>query len=380
MIDGFIIGRKNIVSGPQAEVVAGMPLPEEMLPLYRQIYSPDNLEEAWHEIEKGKREDADFQTFALFKEEILVQAQNELVYFTYNPKERGVNHFMVREPKLRDINAPKYYDKLIHHALVRITLPIFEAVFHDNSFACRKGKGTHPSCEYYQKMIKWALADYGRDFVVVSVDFKSFFALIDHLVLKDILRYVFYDDIGVLWLIGEVIDVLDYEFGLPLGFLPSQHLSGLMGTVVDYYVTYCLGIDDKRYIRTADDIRIICHTKEEAKDLLWNLDEFCWEKLRITLSPNKTKIQKWSGRDTWCGYIIAPHHFEPKKSTKDRAERRIKKKTRLFQEGKLSEAKLKASIQCHEAYLSHTFKKATPRRKKRNKHRRISATQDYGNP
>lgn len=364
-IEGFIIGRENIASGQRAEVVAGVPLPEDVIPLYRQVYDMDNLEAAWNEIKKNKRKSDSFQTFALFKDEILLQAQNELIWFLYDPKKRGVNHFFIREPKLREINAPKHYDKLIHHALIRVVLPVFESVFHPNSFACRKGKGTHPSCIYYQKMIKWALADFGKDFVIVSVDFKLFFALIDHEVTKELIRCIF-DDPGILWLTDSIVDALG-DIGLPLGFLPSQHLSGLIGTVVDIFVTRFLGVSDKRYIRTADDIRIICRTKEEAKDIIWHLDEFCWERLKITLSPKKTKIQKWSGRDTWCGYIIAPHHFEPKKSTKRRAEKRIAKKTKLVQQGKLSPENLEASKRCHEAYLSHTYKKAEPRRRKRNK-------------
>lgn len=364
-IEGFIIGRENIASGQRAEVVAGVPLPEDVTPLYRQVYDMDNLEAAWNEIKKNKRKSDSFQTFALFKDEILLQAQNELIWFLYDPKKRGVNHFFIREPKLREINAPKHYDKLIHHALIRVVLPVFESVFHPNSFACRKGKGTHPSCIYYQKMIKWALADFGKNFVIVSVDFKLFFALIDHEVTKELIRCIF-DDPGILWLTDSIVDALG-DIGLPLGFLPSQHLSGLIGTVVDIFVTRFLGVSDKRYIRTADDIRIICRTKEEAKEIIWNLDEFCWERLKITLSPKKTKIQKWSGRDTWCGYIIAPHHFEPKKSTKRRAEKRIAKKTKLVQQGKLSPDNLEASKRCHEAYLSHTYKKAEPRRRKRNK-------------
>ena len=370
-IEGFVIGRENIASGQRAEVVAGVPLPEDLIPLYRQVYDMDNLEAAWDEIKKNKRKSTSFQTFALFKDEILVQAQNELIWFLYDPKKRGVNHFFIREPKLREINAPKHYDKLIHHALIRVTLPIFESAFHPNSFACRRGKGTHPSCIYYQKMIKWALADFGKDFYIVSVDFKSYFASIDHMVVKDLIRYIF-DDPGILWLMDSIIDALG-DVGLPLGFLPSQHLSGLLGTAVDVYVTKFLSVDDKRYIRTADDIRIICHTKEEAKKIIWNLDEFCWERLKITLSPKKTKIQKWSGRDTWCGYVIAPHHFEPKRSTRKRAEKRIAKKERLVMEGKLSQDKLESSRRCHEAYLSHTYKKAKPRRKKRNKKNRVKA-------
>ena len=76
-IEGFVIGRKNIASGQLAEVVAGVPLPEDLIPLYRQVYDMDNLEAAWDEIKKNKRRSASFQTFALFKDEILLQAQNE---------------------------------------------------------------------------------------------------------------------------------------------------------------------------------------------------------------------------------------------------------------------------------------------------------------
>jgi len=51
--------------------------------------------------------------------------------------------FYVHEPKRRLISAAPFRDRVVHHAVVRVLEPIFERRFIHDSYACRKGKGTH---------------------------------------------------------------------------------------------------------------------------------------------------------------------------------------------------------------------------------------------
>jgi retron-type reverse transcriptase len=73
--------------------------------------------------------------------ENLLRLQTELVEQSYQPG--PYRHFVVIERKERKISAAPYRDRVVHHALMNIIQPIFEARFIYHSYACRKDKGTH---------------------------------------------------------------------------------------------------------------------------------------------------------------------------------------------------------------------------------------------
>ena len=52
------------------------------------------------------------------------------------------NAFCVTRPKVREIFASDFRDRIVHHLLIMKTMPLFEQYFIDDSYNCRKGKGT----------------------------------------------------------------------------------------------------------------------------------------------------------------------------------------------------------------------------------------------
>lgn len=368
-----------------------------------------NFEEADNEVRRGKLNNPSYVSFCRRKQEFFTKAPTAIKQRTYRPG--ALYQKTIYEPKERNLLIPLIDDRVVHHAIVRIEKPIMEKHFHWGSYACREGKeyievkfkneegndctlfydrdkknpnrypnnlstaqamkfvradaeakieGSIPSVIFhegrgvlsavrgYQADIRSALGKWGQDFYIVSLDFKGFYASIDH----NILFFLYARLIrvaSVLWLNRQIIDCC--EEGVPLGFPTSQDAGNLMGSCVDYFVTDVKG--HKYYKRYADDIRILVHTREEAKALLYAIDEFCTI-LKLTLSPKKTKITHWSGRDTFCGYVVCPHKLLPKQSTVNRAHRRLNKKLRLFEEGKISAQQLKDSALPHLAYRSHT--------------------------
>ena len=45
-------------------------------------------------------------------------------------------------PKIREVFAADFRDRIVHHLLIRRLEPLFESAFIDDSYNCRKGKGT----------------------------------------------------------------------------------------------------------------------------------------------------------------------------------------------------------------------------------------------
>ncbi len=62
--------------------------------------------------------------------------------------------FAVTDPKLREIFAPAFADRLVHQWLVRHIEPWFDLRFIDDSYANRKGKGTQAAIERLQYFVR----------------------------------------------------------------------------------------------------------------------------------------------------------------------------------------------------------------------------------
>lgn len=114
-------------------------MPRTLSGLYEQIVSYDNLYAAYLAARKGKRYRGAAATYGAHLEENLINLHNHLVWRTWRPGR--AHEFRVYEPKQRDIQAPPFADRIVHHALVRVVEPIFERGFIHHSYACRKGKG-----------------------------------------------------------------------------------------------------------------------------------------------------------------------------------------------------------------------------------------------
>ena len=81
-------------------------------------------------------------------------------------------YFDIHEPKLRRVAAAPFRDRVVHHALVRVLEPIFEKKFIEDSYACRKGKGTHAGVR--------RCAEFTRRFpYVLKCDLRRYFPSID---------------------------------------------------------------------------------------------------------------------------------------------------------------------------------------------------------
>jgi RNA-directed DNA polymerase len=62
--------------------------------------------------------------------------------------------FCVSHPKTREIHAPDFADRIVHHILVARLEKLFEPVFIHDSFANRTGKGSHAAVDRLQSFLR----------------------------------------------------------------------------------------------------------------------------------------------------------------------------------------------------------------------------------
>ena len=110
--------------------------------VYDKIISFDNLYSAYRQVRLNKRDYAIQQKYEFNVECNLIKLQNLLK----NPqkyKVRRYNKFIIREPKMRQVSAPFFEDRIIHQAIHKVIEPEVVKHFISTTYACLIKKGTH---------------------------------------------------------------------------------------------------------------------------------------------------------------------------------------------------------------------------------------------
>ena len=164
--------------------------------LYPKIASFQNLLKAARLAQRCKRFKNPVVQFNFFLERELWRLQSELTEKRYEPG--PYRHFTIYEPKQRIISAAPYRDRVVHHAIHNVLEPIFEPTFIYDSYATRKGKGTHAAIDRFQEFAK-------KNAYVLKCDIRKYFPSINHQVLTGLIkRKIVCSD--ALWLIQMVLN------------------------------------------------------------------------------------------------------------------------------------------------------------------------------
>lgn len=126
---------------------------------------------------KNKKRKATHLRFRLHCFENLASIKSDIEAMEYLPMPSTA--FVITRPKVREIIAADFRDRIIQTYLVQRMLPAMERYLHPHSYACRKGKGGLRAVQHLQEAIYEATQGYTRDAWLYKMDFKSFFMSID---------------------------------------------------------------------------------------------------------------------------------------------------------------------------------------------------------
>ena len=93
--------------------------------------------------------------------------------------------FIIEEPSKREVFAPSFKDRIVSHVLYSLVAPIFERTFIDDSFSCRKGKGTLHGIERLEEHIRSESEGYQKEVYALSMDIEGYFLNINKKTLLD---------------------------------------------------------------------------------------------------------------------------------------------------------------------------------------------------
>lgn len=297
--------------------------------LFPAIVAWDNLLLAAGRAQRGKRFKTATARFNLNLEKELLQLERELKSGTY--RHGTYCDFIVHDSKKRLISAAPYRDRVVHHALCNIVEPLFDSSFIDDSYACRRGKGTHAAVDRYTAFAR-------KNRFVLKCDIRKYFQSIDHEILMGIIgRRVRCR--RTLELIREIIcsrndrTVLEYFPGddlftpalrqraIPIGNLTSQFFANVYLDGFDHYVKETMRC--QYYIRYVDDFVVFDNDKDRLWDFKGRMQDFL-NGLRLKLHRNKCRIFRVADGVRFLGYRIFPDHRLLPKNNVLRMRRRLK--------------------------------------------------------
>lgn len=144
------------------------------------------LYRAYQQCRRGKREARNTQAYEARLLDRLAASRDALESFAWRPSRTLA--FVTTQPKLREIHAADFSDRVVHHLLVSHLEPLFEPVFIHDSYANRKGKGTHAAVDRLQGFMRQATKSGKRPAFALQLDIANFFNSIDRRILFRLLQ------------------------------------------------------------------------------------------------------------------------------------------------------------------------------------------------
>jgi len=235
----------------------------------------------------------------------LRQLHGELYADTY--RSQPVRRVYIPKPgtnKQRPLGIPALADRICQQAVLQVIQPTFEELFFEGSHGFRPGRSTHMA---RKAILEYRKAGYRY---VVDLDISNFFNEVDHTILMKLVREVV-EDRRVLrlirgWLTAGVMEEgnVRYEIsGTPQGGVISPLLSNIYLTPFDR----ALQTAGYTHVRYADDVLILCRTREEAEAALQVAEEML-SRLKLRLSPEKTIISSFQEGFDFLGFRFGRRH------------------------------------------------------------------------
>lgn len=290
--------------------------------LFDKIVDIKNLQIAYKNTCKGKRDTYSYLEFKEFDQHNLLQIQKELISGNY--KIGDYRNFFIYDPKKRLISALCFKDRIVQHALCNIITDIFDKTFLPNSFACRKEYGTHKGVIYIQSLLRRHNYKY-----YLKTDFSRYFPSVDTNALHTMIRKKIKCN-ETYKLITEIVPL--NTKGIPIGNLTSQLFANVYGNAIDYYLKHTLKIN--HFARYMDDIVVLGNNYKELYDIYNKIVEYSESLLKL-------KISKWNVSSTqkginFLGYRIWKDYKLIRKLSVIRAKRKVKKYLKNNENDKLS--------------------------------------------
>jgi RNA-directed DNA polymerase len=299
--------------------------------LYDKVYGLSNLKAAWRRVEAnrggGGVDKMSIVEFAKDAEARLKKLSEALRSGTYKPQPVKRTYILkLGSREKRPLGIPTIIDRIVQTALRNVIEPIFENEFDPCSYGFRPKRGCHDALEEIERLLA------AGSMHVVDVDLRKYFDTIPHQGLMNEIAKKIAD--------GRVLDLIEAylhqgileemklwtpETGTPQGAV----ISPLLANVYLHPVDLAMKQAGYRLVRYADDMVVLCGTREEAEAALNKLGELI-EARGLQLHPDKTRLAHLMERPgfQFLGYVFYDKYRDPRPSSQGKLKASLRQKTK----------------------------------------------------
>jgi hypothetical protein len=373
----------------------------------------ESVWEAYFDCLHGKMRSKQAVEYMEIANEDIPRLAYELWHGTYKPGTSTC--FLVHYPKLREVFAANFRDRIVHHWVCLRLNPLFEERFEKQgnvSFNCRKGYGTEKAVQYVADGIKRVSENYRKPASVFKGDLVGFFMSID----KDLLWYLLdrfihrqrirYERNGWKTLDTAILARLNMECmpemywdilarttkvivmhhpeldcvlntdprewlnlapnkslftsptGEPIGNLTTQLFANFLMSFFVSYVQWLYRRKNYCFAQFVDDFTIVCDDLPFLVNSIPKLEAFLC-KLHLSLHKDKRYLQPVSHGVKFVGAFIKPGRIYLANSTVSRMKERFNGYGKMMAERELEFYERERIEQVFNSYLGFTRRRRT---------------------
>jgi RNA-directed DNA polymerase len=291
-----------------------------------------DLHAAWQRARRNKVPSAGQLHFESNWMERLLDLQRNLLTGTWSPL--PTTCFVAQRPKAREIHAPAFSDRVVHHWLVPQLEAIFEPGFIHDSFANRRGRGTHAAVARLRRFVRQVHSGQGGGWYL-QLDIRNFFntvhrptlyrilkarleragaslpvrravhALLRHPVARQGVRHLATPAQRALVPRHKRLEAAPAGCGLPIGNLSSQFFANVYLDRLDQFVKHTLRAP--RYLRYVDDFVLVHHDRAQLEAWRVAIEHFLRRELRLELKDD-IRLRRLTDGIDFLGYVVYPTH------------------------------------------------------------------------
>ena len=210
-------------------------------------------------------------------------------------------HISKGEGKTRPLGIPAVRDRVAQEVLRQLLSPLFEQIFHDDSYGFRPGRNCHQAVE---RVLELQRQGYTH---VLDADIQGFFDNIPHdVIMAGVVAEV--ADGNILGLVERFLKAGVMEEGqlrpTPVGTPQGGVISPLLANIALNGLDWRLHDAGFRFVRYADDFVVLCRSQAEV-EAAHDLVQQHLAQIGLTLSAEKTKQTQFREGFAFLGFVLS---------------------------------------------------------------------------
>lgn len=304
-------------------------MPKRIGYLYEMVIDRDNILAAISEMTKNKKNHRGAMRILKSKERVAREIQLELIEGTWQPSEpRRKTIYDGHRKKERNLLIPNLHDQIIHHAVMRVTVPLLMRRNYFYSCGSVPGAGQKRACDAIKGWMKRRAPTYAA-----TMDIRKFYENCPHSAVMDGLRRIVKDKRFLVLHEMILTQMSSSGVGLAIGFYPSPWYANLVLTKIDNAIKDKYGhairrgkkssAPEIRTVRYADDIVMVGNNRRKLYQARSDVQQMLAE-MGMTLKPDWRVFRaaegiSFLGYRCFCGFTLMS-----KRLMRDVARRSVK--------------------------------------------------------